>query len=145
MRHNLAARDNDHSLRTNLSDHSSQSLRRARLSGSKVLDKTGTVARNNCFTGTPAEFDKLTDRAAEYVYAMSQPSRWAAYLALNDRTGSRHRRPWPCDDRAQVPWDQIESNDVHRREPALDRYGEGARAAADIEYPVIRLHGGLLK
>jgi hypothetical protein len=39
----------------------------------------------------------------------------------------------------------IESNDVHRREPALDRYGEGARAAADIEYPVIRLHGGLLK
>lgn len=54
-------------------------------SGALSLTVRGNGVPPRVFTGAPEEFDKLTARAAEYVYGMSQPSRWAAYLALNGR------------------------------------------------------------
>ena len=53
--------------------------------GGIALTVRGTGVPPKTFTGAPADLDKLTRGAAEYVYAKSQPLRWARYLTENNR------------------------------------------------------------
>jgi tetratricopeptide (TPR) repeat protein len=49
-------------------------------SGGLVLTVRGNGVPPRSFSGSPTELGKLTLEAAEYVYAKSQPVRWASYL-----------------------------------------------------------------
>ncbi len=53
--------------------------------GGVALTVRGTGVPPKTFSGTAADLDKLTVAAAEYVYANSQPVRWARYLTENNR------------------------------------------------------------
>jgi len=48
--------------------------------GGLALTVRGNGVPANTFEGSAIELGKLTTRAAEYVYAKSQPARWAYYL-----------------------------------------------------------------
>jgi tetratricopeptide (TPR) repeat protein len=50
------------------------------LAGGLTLTVRGNGVPPKKFGGAATELDKLTVAAAEYVYSMSQPARWAAYL-----------------------------------------------------------------
>jgi tetratricopeptide (TPR) repeat protein len=49
-------------------------------SGGLALTVRGNSVAARTFDGSVTELDKLTTRAAEYVYSKSQPARWASYL-----------------------------------------------------------------
>ena len=53
--------------------------------GGLALTVRGSGIPPKAFGGTAIELDKLTVAAAEYVYAKSQPGRWAAYLMNTER------------------------------------------------------------
>ena len=53
--------------------------------GGVALTVRGTGVPPKSFSGAAADVDKLTVSAAEYVYARSQPVRWARYLTENNR------------------------------------------------------------
>jgi tetratricopeptide (TPR) repeat protein len=53
--------------------------------GGLALTVRGSGVPPKTFGGTAIELDKLTVAAAEYVYAKSQPARWAAYLMNTER------------------------------------------------------------
>ena len=50
------------------------------LGGGLALTARGNGVPAKTFAGTAMELDKLTVKAAEYVYSRSQPARWAQYL-----------------------------------------------------------------
>lgn len=54
--------------------------------GKLALTVRGNGIEPKAFAGEPGEFDKLTVQAAEYVYAQSQPVRWATYLNNTGRS-----------------------------------------------------------
>ena len=53
--------------------------------GGLAMTVRGNGVPPSTFAGTADELEKLTREAAEYVYAKSQPGRWAAYLSSNGR------------------------------------------------------------
>jgi hypothetical protein len=54
--------------------------------GKLALTVRGNGSEPKTFAGESGEFDKLTIQAAEYVYAQSQPVRWATYLNNTGRS-----------------------------------------------------------
>jgi tetratricopeptide (TPR) repeat protein len=53
--------------------------------GGLALTVRGNGVPPKTFDGSATELEKLTVEAAEYVYSKSQPARWAAYLATEER------------------------------------------------------------
>ena len=99
------------------------------------------------FTAGSDELDKLTVKAAEYVYSQSQPALWATYLASagrNDEAIAFSRIAYSRSEPADRPY-LLSIWGVALQSNIVSKNGDASlRTAIDLTRTAIKLKAGLL-